>query len=419
MQNRRIIDGIFRSVGAKPVPAVETNSIYNLVSHVSAGQWSAIVPRQLLRFFGLPRGTRAIELVEPIARRTIGLVMSDREPPSPLARNLFAMQWPADIAALIEPPNRPSEAEGMLDRKSLSNLPKVQFEHARSRRRIVLNAIWEDVMAGQAAFDVELARTLIDRRRATRGGGCCRSCTICSDRFGYIDDAAIPLIADALNISRAETLGVVSFYHDFRRSPVDGRVLKLCRAESCQAMGCEDLVAHLEARHGVKPDERGRGRRAPCRNGLLPRQLRAFAVRAARRRADRPSRPRSPRRDRRRRPREDAMSVRVFVPARFLGACPSARTPSRRRCRAKRAAAASTSRSCAPARAASSGWSRWSRSRPPAGRVGYGPVAPERRGSLFEAGFPDAAARIPRRSAGSRTSPISQGSSASSSPAAA
>jgi len=47
---------------------------------------------------------------------------------------------------------------------------------------------------------------------------------------------------------------VVSFYHDFRRSPVDGRVLKVCRAESCQAMGCEDLVAHLESRHGIVPD---------------------------------------------------------------------------------------------------------------------------------------------------------------------
>ncbi len=116
MQNRRIIDGVFRSVGARPVPAVETNSIYNLVSHVSAGQWSAIVPRQLLRFFGLPRGTRAIDLVEPTARRTIGLVMSDREPPSPLARNLFAMEWPVDVAALIEPPDRPSEAIGGIAR---------------------------------------------------------------------------------------------------------------------------------------------------------------------------------------------------------------------------------------------------------------------------------------------------------------
>jgi DNA-binding transcriptional LysR family regulator len=116
MQNRRIIDGVFRSVGAKPVPAVETNSIFNLVSHVSAGQWSAIVPRQLLRFFGVPEGTVAIELVEPIAQRTLGLVMSDREPPSPLARNLFAMQLPDDIAALIRPPNRSGENFGTTDR---------------------------------------------------------------------------------------------------------------------------------------------------------------------------------------------------------------------------------------------------------------------------------------------------------------
>ncbi|HEY1888359.1 MAG TPA: LysR substrate-binding domain-containing protein [Roseiarcus sp.] len=116
MQNRRIIDGVFRSVGAKPVPAVETNSIFNLVSHVSAGQWSAIVPRQLLRFFGLPEGTRAIELIEPVAQRTIGLVMSDREPPSPLARNLFAMQLPGDIAALIQPPNRLGEEQANADR---------------------------------------------------------------------------------------------------------------------------------------------------------------------------------------------------------------------------------------------------------------------------------------------------------------
>ena len=131
MQNRRIIDGVFRSVGAKPDPAVETNSIFNLVSHVAAGQWSAIVPRQLLRFFGLPHGTRAIDLVEPTTSRTIGLVMSDREPPSPLARNLFGMQWPADIAAQIEPPGRgPERSIGFTYRPFRTfNLP----EHFRQR----------------------------------------------------------------------------------------------------------------------------------------------------------------------------------------------------------------------------------------------------------------------------------------------
>jgi formate dehydrogenase subunit gamma len=109
-------------------------------------------------------------------------------------------------------------------------------------------------LSGRTAFDVDLARTLIDRKRAMRGP----MLPILHDlqeQFGYIDERAILLIADALNISRAETLGVISFYHDFHRSPVDGRVLKLCRAESCQAMGCEELVSHLEVRHGVRVDD--------------------------------------------------------------------------------------------------------------------------------------------------------------------
>ena len=108
-------------------------------------------------------------------------------------------------------------------------------------------------MAAEVGFDVALAREIIDRRRSTPGA----TLPILHDlqhRFGYIDEAAIPLIAEALNISKAEALGVVSFYPDFRRAPAHGRVLKLCRAESCQAMGCEELVDHLTARHGIKPD---------------------------------------------------------------------------------------------------------------------------------------------------------------------
>jgi formate dehydrogenase subunit gamma len=109
-------------------------------------------------------------------------------------------------------------------------------------------------LSGRTAFDLDLARTLIDRKRDVLGA----TLPILHDlqeQFGYIDDAVIPLIADALNISKAETLGVISFYHDFRRAPVDGRVLKLCRAESCQSMGCEELVSHLDHRHGVKVDD--------------------------------------------------------------------------------------------------------------------------------------------------------------------
>ena len=97
------------------------------------------------------------------------------------------------------------------------------------------------------------ARALIDARKDEKGA----MLPILHDlmqRFGYIDDSAIPLIASALNVSKAETVGVISFYHDFRRAPADGPVLKICRAESCQAAGCEELVAHLERRHGLVAD---------------------------------------------------------------------------------------------------------------------------------------------------------------------
>ena len=109
-------------------------------------------------------------------------------------------------------------------------------------------------LSGRTAFDVDLARTLIDRKRDARGS----MLPILHDlqaQFGYIDERVIPLIADALNVSRAEALGVISFYHDFHRSPIDGRVLKLCRAKSCQAMGCEELVSHLARRHEITVDD--------------------------------------------------------------------------------------------------------------------------------------------------------------------
>ena len=113
-------------------------------------------------------------------------------------------------------------------------------------------------MAGHPAWNAAEARELIEARRAEKGA----MLPILHDlqeRFGYIDDEAIPLIAAALNVSKAETVGVIGFYHDFRRAPVNRPVLKLCRAESCQAAGCEDLVAHLAARHGIVVDAHDRG----------------------------------------------------------------------------------------------------------------------------------------------------------------
>jgi formate dehydrogenase subunit gamma len=72
------------------------------------------------------------------------------------------------------------------------------------------------------------------------------------EEFGYIDKAAVPLIASELNLSHAEVHGVISFYHDFRHSAPGRHVLRLCRAEACQSMGCESMIRHVEDRLGVK-----------------------------------------------------------------------------------------------------------------------------------------------------------------------
>jgi formate dehydrogenase subunit gamma len=69
--------------------------------------------------------------------------------------------------------------------------------------------------------------------------------------FGHVPQNALPVIADALNISRAEVHGVVTFYHDFRRENAGRHVVKLCRAEACQAMGADALAARARARLGV------------------------------------------------------------------------------------------------------------------------------------------------------------------------
>ena len=71
------------------------------------------------------------------------------------------------------------------------------------------------------------------------------------EEFGYVDEAAVPLIADALNLSRAEVHGCITFYHDFRREPAGRRHVKLCRAEACQAMGSDKLHRDILGKLGV------------------------------------------------------------------------------------------------------------------------------------------------------------------------
>ncbi|MBK6460369.1 MAG: formate dehydrogenase subunit gamma [Myxococcales bacterium] len=71
------------------------------------------------------------------------------------------------------------------------------------------------------------------------------------DRLGYLPPEATPRLARALNRSNAEVHGVITFYHDFRAAPPGRHVLKLCRAEACQAMGGAALEARAKRRLGV------------------------------------------------------------------------------------------------------------------------------------------------------------------------
>lgn len=73
---------------------------------------------------------------------------------------------------------------------------------------------------------------------------------------GWLSDEALRTIADALNISRAEIHGVVSFYHDYHREPPALHMIKLCRAEACQAVGSEELAAHTESKLKIRTGEK-------------------------------------------------------------------------------------------------------------------------------------------------------------------
>ena len=97
MQNRRIVDGIFHEAGAEPRPTVETNSISTMFAHVREGSWSSVMAHAWLHVFDVPRGMRAIPLVEPATTRTIGLVWPDRDPESILARALLEVAGGVDL----------------------------------------------------------------------------------------------------------------------------------------------------------------------------------------------------------------------------------------------------------------------------------------------------------------------------------
>jgi formate dehydrogenase subunit gamma len=71
------------------------------------------------------------------------------------------------------------------------------------------------------------------------------------EEFGHVPQDALPIIAEALNISRAEVHGVVTFYHDYRSHPAGRHVLKVCQAEACQSMGSDAVAAKLKQLLGI------------------------------------------------------------------------------------------------------------------------------------------------------------------------
>jgi len=110
-------------------------------------------------------------------------------------------------------------------------------------------------MAGPARdFDADRARDIVAEHRHLQGA-MLPVLRALQDAFGYIDERCEPIVAEGLNVTRAEVHGVVTFYHDFRRKPVGRHVLSLCRAEACQSAGGEALAAKAEAELGVASGE--------------------------------------------------------------------------------------------------------------------------------------------------------------------
>jgi formate dehydrogenase subunit gamma len=121
-----------------------------------------------------------------------------------------------------------------------------------SRRRAWRNSWTDDAVTGtqRGEWDLERARLTIGAL-SSMPGALLPILHELQAEFGYVPDEATPLIADALNLSRAEVVGVVHFYHDFRTTPGGRHTVQVCRAEACQAVGADALAAHAETRLGV------------------------------------------------------------------------------------------------------------------------------------------------------------------------
>lgn len=111
-------------------------------------------------------------------------------------------------------------------------------------------------MAGNAAVssvsDVSADVASIARAHGNRPENLIEMMHEIQGRIGHVSDEAVAILARAVNRSRAEVHGVLTFYHDFHREPHGRHVVKICGAEACQSMGCRSLIRHAERKLGVR-----------------------------------------------------------------------------------------------------------------------------------------------------------------------
>ena len=103
MQNRRLVNSVFASVGCAPSVQAESNSLMTLCSHIRTGAWSSVLPHNLLWLFGTPKGMLALPLVEPERSFTVCMVVRQQKPQPPLVDAFAKSARNLDLEALIEP----------------------------------------------------------------------------------------------------------------------------------------------------------------------------------------------------------------------------------------------------------------------------------------------------------------------------
>lgn len=146
----------------------------------------------------------------------------------------------------------------LTDRPRLRNPDKRSITPWRTWTVLILNSDSHrspqpDPLGGEGIAAERLA-PLLERWKAVPGGLMPLLHDVQAE-FGYVPPEAIPAIARAFNLSRAEVHGVVTFYHDFRLTPPARHRLQICQAESCQAMGSRALTAQVELLIGCRLGE--------------------------------------------------------------------------------------------------------------------------------------------------------------------